>query len=126
MSTFQTQSVTRELWQAEKDAAINREGLLRDQIIALDRGMLTMTPIAQSDKTHIEIVTRMETSIMAASKVLDNKIGVVADKVEDLKSYQLTTQGRSAGYSNLYGWGIAAVTLLIAAIVMANSLTGRG
>jgi len=124
MREFQSNSVTRELWQAEKEAATGREGLLRDQIIALDRTMLTMTPIASSDKTHAEMVTRMETSIVASAAVLDNKIGVVADKVGELKSYTDTTQGRSSGYSNLYGWGVAAVGLVISVIILANALAG--
>lgn len=125
MTVFQANSVTRELWQAEKDAGIAREGLLRDQIISLDRSLLTMTPISVADKTHSEMLARMETSIASASQVLDNKIGVVSDKVEELKSYRDTREGRSSGYSAFYGWGIAAVTLLISAVVLANALVGR-
>lgn len=123
MSAFQANSVTRELWQSEKDAAINREGLLRDQIITLDRTMLTMTPIAQADKTHAETLTRMEATVTAATQVLDNKIGVVADKVEELKSYRDTTSGRSAGYSALYAWVATAVAIIVSVIVIANFLT---
>lgn len=116
MSAFQAVSVTRELWQSEKDAAINREGLLRDQIIALDKTMLTMTPIAQSDKSHAEIVARIEASITASSQVLDNKIAVVTEKVSDLKTYRDTTSGRSSGVSALYAW-IATAIVIIGAIV---------
>lgn len=125
MREFQNQSVTRELWQSEKDAAITRESLLRDQIIALDRTMLTMTPIEQADKTHAEMLKRMETSMESVSKVLDNKIGNLTEKVEDLKSYTDNRRGRSAGYQSFYGWGIAAVTLVISVIIMANALTGN-
>lgn len=121
MREFQANSVTRELWQSEKDASINREGLLRDQINVLDRSLLTMTPIAVADKTHTEMLARMESEIASATKVLDNKINVVADKVAELKSYRDTTVGKSSGYSAVYGWGIAAVTVLISVVVMANA-----
>lgn len=125
MREFQAQSVTRELWQSEKDASIKREGLLRDQIIALDRTVLTMTPIAQSEKAHAEIVARMETSIAASVEVLDNKIGVVSDKLGELKEYRDTTTGRAAGYQAFYGWGIAAITVIISIIVLANAFIGK-
>lgn len=113
MRDFQNNSVTRELWTSEKDAAVAREGLLRDQIIALDKTLLTMTPITQSDKAHSEILKRMETSIASAMEVLDNKVGVVAEKVAELKSYRDTTVGRSSGYSSFYGWGVAAISVII-------------
>lgn len=125
MREFQANSVTRELWQSEKDAAITREGLLRDQINALEKALLTMTPIQQSDKIHAEIVKRMETSIAAASEVLDNKIGVVVDKVAELKSYSDTTTGRSSGYQAVYAWGIAAVTVVISVVVLAIALLSK-
>lgn len=125
MREFQANSVTRELWQSEKDAAINREGLLRDQIIALDRVMLTMTPTVLADKTNVELQTRFDTAIDAASKVLDNKIDVVAEKVGELKSYRDTTVGRSSGYSSVYGWAVAGITVLISIIVMANAFLSR-
>ncbi len=122
MREYQASSVTRELWQSEKDAAIKREGLLRDQIIALDRVVLTMTPIAQSDKVHAEMQSRMEASVTAASKVLENRIATVSDKVADLKTYVDTTTGRSAGYSAVYAWGVAAITVIISVIVLANTV----
>lgn len=125
MREFQANSVTRELWQSEKDAAINREGLLRDQIIALDRAMLTMTPITQADKTHAEVLTRMESSVTAAAQVLDNKIGVVEEKVAELKTYRDTTSGRSSGYSSLYALIGATAALIVAVIFIANYLTTR-
>jgi len=125
MREFQANSVTRELWQSEKDASITREGLLRDQIIALDKVMLTMTPTALSDKSHVELQTRLDTAIAAASKVLDNKIDVVSEKVSELKSYRDTTSGRSSGYTAVYGWGVAGITILISIIVMANAFLSR-
>ena len=121
MREYMASSVTRELWLSEKDASIKREGLLRDQIIALDRLVLTMTPIAVADKTHAEMVTRMESSIGAASEVLHNRISVVSDAVAELKTYRDTTSGRSSGYNAVYGWVIAGVTVLIAVIVMADA-----
>lgn len=126
MASFQAQSVTRELWQAEKDAAIAREGLLRDQIIAIDRSMLTMMPVSVADKAHAEMLTRMETSIAASAQVLDNKIVVVNEKVSDLKTYRDTSAGRMTGVSALLGWIFAAVTLLVAVIVGANAIFNNG
>ena len=81
-----------------------------------------MTPLDRADKTHADILERMEDSIEAATKVLDNKITVVADKVEDLKTYRDTTQGRSAGYSAFYAWGATAMTILVALIVIFNTV----
>lgn len=116
MAAFQANSVTRELWQSEKDASITRESVLREQIIALDRTMLTMTPIAVSDKAHAEMLSRTETSISAMAELLGNRINVVDEKVADLRESRSTSQGRSSGYSAFYGWGIAALALVIAAI----------
>lgn len=125
MSTFQANSVTRELWQSEKDAAIVREGLLRDQIIALDRVMLTMTPIEQADKTHAEIIKRMDLALAASAEVLDNKISVVTEKVQELRSSRDTAQGRATGYSAFYGWAVAAVGLVVGVIVAVNAVYAR-
>lgn len=125
MREFQNNSVTRELWQSEKDAAIAREGLLRDQIIALDKALLTMTPIAASDKTHALMMERMESEIASAAKVLSSRIEVVAEKVAELKTYRDTTSGKSSGYTAVYGWGIAAVTVLISVVLLANSFLGK-
>ena len=118
---FQVASVTRELWQSEKDASLGREDLLRQQIIALDRVMLTMTPIAIADKTHVDMLARMETSIASAVQVLDNRISAEAEKVAELKTYRDTTSGRSSGYNAVYGWAIAGLTVLISVIVMADA-----
>lgn len=125
MREFQAQSVTRELWQSEKDASIIRESVLRDQIVAIDRVMLTMTPIVSSDKAHSELQTRFEKAIEGAVKVLDNKIGVTEEKLAELKTYRDTTQGKSSGYSSFYGWGVAAITVIIAVVVMVNTLIAR-
>ncbi len=126
MAAFQANSVTRELWQSEKDAAITREGLLRDQIIALEKTVLGMTPLAQSDKAHHDIRLFVEKAVSAASEVLDNKITVVGDKVADLRESRSSSQGRSAGYSAFYGWGIAALTLLVSVSIAANAAFGNG
>jgi len=133
---FQSKAVTRELWQAEKDAQLARESVMRDSIIALDRNLLAMNPIAQADKAHTDILERMERSVTAAAQILDNKIDVVADKVAAqretadkqvayLKETQDRQQGRSSGYSNLYGWGVAAVAALTSVVVVVNVVTGR-
>ncbi len=124
MASFQANTVTRELWQAEKDASMSREGILRDQIIAIDRLLLTMTPLSQSDKSHREMLERMERSLGATAQVLDNKIAVVSEKVSDLKTYRDETSGRSSGYNAVYAWGIAAITVIISVIILLNSLRG--
>jgi len=125
MRDFQNNSVTRELWQSEKDAAIGREGLLREQIVVVDRSLLTMNTITAADKSHAEMAARFESNLAAAIKVVDNKIGVNEEKLNELKTYRDTTSGRSAGYSSLYGWGIAAITVIIGVILMANTLLGK-
>lgn len=125
MREFQANSVTRELWTSEKNASMSREAVLRDQIIALDRTVLTMTPLTTSDKTHAAMMERMESEIASAAKVLTSRIESLGEKVSELKSYRDTTQGRSSGYGAVYGWGIAAITVMISVIVMANAFLGR-
>lgn len=123
MAKFQAESVTRELWQAEKDATSGREDVLRDQIVALDRSLLTMTPMTASDKAHREMTERWEASMASAARVLETQVGALAEKVEDLKSSRDTTTGRSAGYTALYGWGVAALGALATVVVLANAFT---
>ncbi len=123
---FQANSVTRELYQADKDAAIAREGLLRDQIIALDRTMLTMSPMEWADKAHGEMVARTERAIEANTKVLDGKITSLGEKVGDLRSYRDTTAGRSSGYSAVYAWVATALAIIISAIILGTSLLSDG
>lgn len=122
MAAFQANAVTRELWQSERDAAIAREGLLRDQIIALDRTVLARMPIDQAEKTHAELRGSIEKSVSAAVEVLNNKIAVVDDKVSDLRSFRDTSSGRSAGYTAFYGWVVAGMTLLLGVVITANAL----
>lgn len=124
-SAFMAASVTRELWQSEVAASVTREGLLRDQIIQLDRTVLTMTPIAVSDKSHAEIVSRTEAVIQASVTVLETKINTVSDKVAELKEYRDTTTGRSSGYSAFYGWIAGGLSILVTIIVLANTLLGN-
>lgn len=121
---FQANSVTRELYQADKDAALAREGLLRDQIISLDRIMLTMTPIAQSDKASTDLMARMERTVSASTEVMEGKIAALGEKVDDLRSYKDSTTGRSSGYSAVYAWVATALTIIIAAIVLGASFLG--
>lgn len=123
MANFQAKSVTRELWQAEKDAAITREGLLRDQIIAVEKLVLGMTPTIASDRAHNDLRIHIEKSVASMSEVLANKIAVVDEKVADLRTYRDTTTGKASGYSALYGWIVAAVGLLATVIVTANAFT---
>ena len=122
ISLFQANSVTRELWQSEKDASISREGVLRDQILALERTLLGMTPLSSSDKAHAELRQFIEKSVAAQGEVLSNKIGVVDEKVVDLKTYRDTTMGKSSGYTAFWGWIAAAITLILGVVVAANAL----
>lgn len=125
MAKFQAESVTRELWQADKDATVNRENVLRDSISVLDRAMLGMTPQAVSDKAHAELAARFDTTIAGAVNVLDNKIAAVSEKVDELKKYRDLTTGRSAGYSQFWGVGVAAVGVLVSLILLALAVLNR-
>ena len=122
MASLQAIMITREVWQIAQDAALAREAVLRGQIIVLEKTTLGMQTAERADKAYAAIGERLEESIVSASKVLDNKIGVVEDKVAELKSYRDTTQGRSSGYQAIYGWGVAAIGLIISAIILANAL----
>lgn len=122
ISKIQSDSVTRELWQSEKDATTKRENLLRDQIITLEKTVLGMTPLTASDRSHEEIRKQITASIAAAQEVLANSIGVVNDKVNDLRSYRDTTTGRDKGYGVLAGGMVAAVTIIISVIIAANAI----
>lgn len=122
---FQAHAVTRELFAADREAQTQRESVLRDQIIALDRAMLGMTPSIVAEKAHSEMVSRMEAALTAASTTLDTKINVVNDKVSELKSYRDTTSGRGAGYASFVGWGVAALGVITTLILLANFLTAR-
>ncbi len=123
---FQSHAVTRELFAADKEAQTQRESMLREQIIALDRMMLGLTPTSVSDKAHAEILSRQEAAIAAASLTLDTRIEGLSEKITELKSYRYTKAGRSTGYSSLYAWGIAAITALASIIIVVNLLTNRG
>ncbi len=118
---FQSTTVGREVYQADKDAALAREALLRDQMIALDRTMLAMTPMAQSDKAHAELLARTERTVSASALVLEGKIAALGEKVGDLRTYKDTTAGRSSGYSAVYAWVATALTIVIAAIILVSS-----
>lgn len=125
MAAFQANSVTRELWQSEKEATATREAVLRDQVIALDRVLLTMQPMAVADKSHSEMMTRIEAYIKSQAEVLDQKITTANEKITKVEKYQDTASGRSSGYSALYGWAVAAIGLMVAIIVGANALFGK-
>lgn len=116
LAAFQAASVTRDLWQAEKDATMHRESVLRDQIVALDRTMLTMTPQAASERAHAEMIARFEAAAAASNRVMDAQIRAVAEKVDELRTFGDTSRGRSAGYASVYAAAIAAVTVLIALV----------
>lgn len=122
MAKFQAESVSRDVYQADKDAAIGRENVLREQIIALDRIVLTMTPTASSDKTHDAMRNEMRDMNAQTVALLSNKISVVDEKVADLKTYRDTTSGKSDGRAALYAALVAAVSLIVGVVVAANAL----
>lgn len=122
MSNFQANSVTRELWQSEKDAAVAREAVLREQIVALERTLVSMTPLTASDKAHSELRALIDKSVGAMGDVVNAKITTVDEKVADLRTRQDLNTGKSAGYNAFYGWAVAAIGLLITVIVTANSI----
>lgn len=121
---FQANAVTRELFTADREAQTQRESVLRDQIIALDRTMLGMTPTSVSEKAHSDVAARNEAAVAAASLTLNTKINVLDDKIAEMKTRLDTSTGRSTGYSSLYGWAVAAVGLIITFIIAANTLAG--
>ena len=125
LASFQASAVTRELWQAEKDAGIHREGVLRDQIIALDKQMLTMTPMASSDKAHNDLAARIDATVSASARVMEARVATVAEKVDELRTHDDRGAGRSAGYSSVYAAGIAAITILISVIAVVIGVMQR-
>ncbi len=126
---FQSHAVTRELFTSEKEAQVQRESVIRDQINALDRMMLGLTPTSVSDKAHADILSRQEAAIAAASLTLDTRIEGLSEKITELKSYRDTAAGRSTGYTSVYGWVIAgigaSVAIITMVIIIANLLTSR-
>jgi hypothetical protein len=117
---FQNHAVTRELFASDKAAQTERETVLREQIIALDRVMLGMTPSTVSEKAHADIWTRSEAAISASAKVLDTRVNVIDEKINELKTYRDTQAGRSTGYSAFVGWGVAATAVITTIIILAN------
>jgi hypothetical protein len=119
-------TVTRELWQSEKDATMTRENILRDQLIALDRVVLTMTPQAQSDKAHKELLERSQAAIDAQARTCDTRFQILDEKINELRAFRDTATGRSTGYAAFYGWGVAALGALATVVVLANIFLGKG
>ncbi len=122
---FQNHAVTRELFASEKEAQTQRESVLREQIIALDRMMLGMTPNAVSDKAHVDMMARMDAAVVAASKVLDTRVNVIDEKINELKSSKDLLAGKSQGTTVTVGYLIAVATLVISFVVLiANGTIG--
>ncbi len=122
---FQASAVTRELFSADKEAQAHRETMVRDQITALDRALLGMTPTAVSDKAHADMTARFEDAITASAKTLDTRIDVNSDKINELKSSRDTLAGKSQGTTVTIGYLIAVATLTISLVVLfANQLIG--
>jgi hypothetical protein len=121
---FQGKSVTRELFQSEKEAQAHREQVLRDQLIALDRALLGMTPQASSERANAALNDRITDAVAASARTLDTKVETLKETLTEVKSYVDTTRGRSAGYSQLYAWAIGAVGLIISVVIAANVIAG--
>jgi hypothetical protein len=122
---FQASAVTRELFNADKEAQTHRESVLREQITALDRALLGMTPTAVSDKAHSDMTARFEDAIAASAKTLDTRIDVNSDKINELKSSRDMLAGKSQGTTVTIGYLIAVATLTISLVVLfANQLIG--
>ncbi len=122
---FQANAVTRELFSAEKEAQTHREATTRDQIVALDRAMLGMTPASVSEKAHSDIITRMDAAIIAAAKTLDTRVNVIDEKINELKTSKDTLAGKSQGTAVTVGYLIALATLIISFVVLiANGTIG--
>ncbi len=125
---FQTHAVTRELWQAEKDAQANRDGVTREQINALEKAQLLFTPQGQSDKTHKEITVQCEALVSATRETLEEKLSRIDERVNDLRTQQNVNSGRLTGSSVAIGWVVAGITLLVSivgvVVVLANVFTG--
>lgn len=115
---FQANAVTRELFNADKEAQTQRETVLRDQIIALDRMMLGMQPAVAAEKVHQDMTARMDAAIAAASMTLDTKINVNSDKINELKSSKDMLAGKSQGATVTIGYLIAVATLVISIVVL--------
>lgn len=122
---FQARAVTRELFQSEKEAQVQRENVLRDQIVALDRLLLGMSSIASADQAHTALRTRIEEATAAMALTLNTRIGVVEEKVSDLKTYVDKATARSGSYAALYGWIAAGVGIVVGVIVIANFLSTK-
>ncbi len=122
---FQNHAVTRELFASEKEAQVQRETVLREQIIALDRSLLGMTPNAVSEKAHADIWIRSEAAISASAKVLDTRVNVIDEKINELKTSKDLLAGKAQGATATVGYLIAAATLVISFVVLlANGTIG--
>jgi hypothetical protein len=130
---FQAKAVTRELYGAGLEAQLNRESVLRDQILALDRTILGLSSVSATDKGFSDLTARMERTVESLRESMESKITGLMDKQAEHKEQndkefsllhkQLDlTAGRSSGYTQLYGWFIAAVGLIITVVVAANTL----
>ncbi len=116
-------SVTRDLWQAGNDSQAGRDGVLREQVSALDRALLSMNSIAAAEAAHQAINKRIDEMVGRAEGQVNAKMDAFAEKLADMKTRLDTSTGKSSGYSAFYGWAVAAVGLLVTVIVAMNSLS---
>ncbi len=114
-------TVSRDLWQAEKDAQAHRDGLVRDQVSALDRALLGMNSIAAAESAHAAINKRIDEMVGQATGQVNAKMDAFAEKLADMKTRLDTSTGKSSGYSAFYGWAVAAVGVIVTVVVAVNS-----
>jgi hypothetical protein len=113
-------TVSRDLWESEKGAQVGRDGVLRDQVSALDRALLGMNSIAASESAHAAINKRIDEMVGQATGQVNAKMDAFAEKLADMKARIDTSTGKSSGYSAFYGWAVAAVGLLVTVIIAMN------
>ena len=122
---FQSQAVTRELFASEKEAQLNREAVLREQILSLDRAMLGMLPSSRADAMRTEISARGEAALESVRTALNIRLDGLAERVDELKQTATLQAGKGAGVAALYGWIAAAVGMVLSVVIILNIVTSK-
>ena len=121
---FQANSVTRELWEASEQAWNAREKADHDKLAQLDRALLSMTPLSVSERAHEQMQQRWDAALHSHSEAMQVKVDNQATQIADLKERLDVQGGKATGYTAVYGWGVAALTLLVSLVFLANALFG--
>ena len=122
---FQNRAVTRELFASEKEAQLNREAVLREQILTLDRAMLGMMPSSRADAMRTEIGARSEAALESVRTALNIRLDGLSEKVDELKQTATLQAGKGAGVAAFYGWIAAAVGMVLSVVIIVNILTSK-